>query len=83
MVARRTYTLGVFVRDAATPFHGHLLTAMQERAYHHGYRVVTTTGAGRFEIADERRALETLVMLQVEGSSCAAACSRPRTSRPS
>jgi DNA-binding LacI/PurR family transcriptional regulator len=67
MVARRTYTLGVFVRDAATPFYGHLLTAMQERASHHGYRVVTTTGSGRFEIADERRALETLVMLQVEG----------------
>jgi DNA-binding LacI/PurR family transcriptional regulator len=67
MVARRTYTLGVFVRDASTPFYGHLLTAMQERAYHHGYRVVTTSGAGRFEIADERRALETLVMLQVEG----------------
>jgi DNA-binding LacI/PurR family transcriptional regulator len=67
MVARRTYTLGVFARDASTPFYGHLLTAMQERAYHHGYRVVTTTGAGRFEIADERRALETLVMLQVEG----------------
>jgi DNA-binding LacI/PurR family transcriptional regulator len=67
MVARRTYTLGVFVRDASTPFYGHLLTAMQERASHHGYRVVTTTGSGRFEIADERRALETLVMLQVEG----------------
>jgi DNA-binding LacI/PurR family transcriptional regulator len=67
MVARRTYTLGVFVRDAATPFYGHLLTAMQERASHHGYRVVTTTGSGRFEVVDERRALETLVMLQVEG----------------
>lgn len=67
MVARRTYTLGVFVRDAATPFYGRLLTAMQERASHHGYRAVTTTGSGRFEVADERRALETLVMLQVEG----------------
>jgi DNA-binding LacI/PurR family transcriptional regulator len=67
MVARRTYTLGVFVRDAATPFYGRLLTAMQERASHHGYRAVTTTGSGRFEVVDERRALETLVMLQVEG----------------
>lgn len=67
MVARRTYTIGVFVRDAATPFYGHLLTAMQERASHHGYRVVTATGSGRFELAEERHALETLVQLQVEG----------------
>ncbi len=67
MTAHRTYTLGVFVRDAATPFYGHLLTTMQERAARHGYRTVTTTGAGRFEVADERRALETLLMLQVEG----------------
>lgn len=67
MVARRTYTVGVFVRDAATPFYGHLLTAMQERASHHGYRVVTATGSGRFELAEERHALETLVQLQVEG----------------
>jgi DNA-binding LacI/PurR family transcriptional regulator len=67
MTACRTYTLGVFIRDAATPFYGHLLTAMQERAARHGYRTVTATGAGTFEVAEERRALETLVMLQVEG----------------
>jgi DNA-binding LacI/PurR family transcriptional regulator len=67
MAAHRTHTLGVFVRDAATPFYGHLLTAMQERASHHGYRVVTATGSGKFEVAAECRALETLVMLQVEG----------------
>lgn len=66
MVARRTHTLGVFVRDAATPFYGHLLTALQDRAAHHGYRVVTATGSGRFAVADEQRALETLVRLQVE-----------------
>jgi DNA-binding LacI/PurR family transcriptional regulator len=40
---------------------------MQERASHHGYRVVTATGSGRFELAEERHALETLVQLQVEG----------------
>lgn len=67
MVARRTHTIGVFVRDAATPFYGHLLTAMQERAAELGYRVVTATGSGRFALADERRALDTLVQLQVEG----------------
>ncbi|WP_158847673.1 LacI family DNA-binding transcriptional regulator [Saccharothrix deserti] len=66
MVAHRTYTVGVFVRDAATPFYGHLLTALQERAASHGYRVVTATGSGRFAVADEHRALETLVMLRVE-----------------
>ncbi|MEV6947717.1 LacI family DNA-binding transcriptional regulator [Streptomyces sp. NPDC051172] len=66
MVAHRTYTLGAFVRDAATPFYGHLLTAMQERAAFHGYRVVTATGSGRFEVSDEYRALETLAMLRVE-----------------
>jgi DNA-binding LacI/PurR family transcriptional regulator len=67
MVAHRTHTLGAFVRDAATPFYGHLLTALQERAAAHGYRVVTATGSGNFAAADERRALETLVGLQVEG----------------
>ncbi|GAA1683185.1 LacI family DNA-binding transcriptional regulator [Streptomyces yatensis] len=66
MVAHRTYTVGAFVRDAATPFYGHLLTAMQERAAFHGYRVVTATGSGRFEEDDEYRALETLAMLRVE-----------------
>lgn len=66
MVAHRTYTVGAFVRDAATPFYGHLLTAMQERAAFHGYRVVTATGSGRFEVSDEYRALETLAMLRVE-----------------
>lgn len=67
MVARRTNTIGVFVRDVATPFYAHLLTAMQERAAARGYRVVTATGSGQFAAADERRALETLVGLQVEG----------------
>ncbi|MFJ6744056.1 LacI family DNA-binding transcriptional regulator [Streptomyces sp. NPDC091279] len=66
MVAHRTYTVGAFVRDASTPFYGHLLTALQERAAFHGYRVVTATGSGRFETADEFRALETLTMLRVE-----------------
>lgn len=67
MVARRTHTLGAFVRDAATPFYGHLLTAMQERASRLGYRVVTATGSGSFPVAEERRALESLVGLRVEG----------------
>ncbi|MEU1300383.1 LacI family DNA-binding transcriptional regulator [Streptomyces shenzhenensis] len=66
MVAHRTYTVGAFVRDAATPFYGHLLTALQERAAFHGYRVVTATGSGGFEVSDEYRALETLAMLRVE-----------------
>lgn len=66
MVAHRTYTLGAFVRDAATPFYGNLLIAMQERAAEHGYRVVIATGSGQFAVEDEYRALETLVMLRVE-----------------
>jgi DNA-binding LacI/PurR family transcriptional regulator len=68
MAAHRTRTIGAFVRDASHPFYGHLLSAMQQRAAALGYRVVTTTGAaGSFAAADERRALETLVGLQVEG----------------
>ena len=67
MSARRTHTLGVFVRDAATPFYGHLLTAFQEQASARGYRAVTATGSGSFSIEEERRALETLVSLRVEG----------------
>lgn len=67
MSARRTFTLGVFVREASTPFYGHLLTAMQERAASRGYRVVAATGAGTLAVDEERRALETLVMLHVEG----------------
>lgn len=67
MSAHRTHTLGVFVRDAATPFYGHLLTAFQLQAAARGYRVVTATGAGSFPVSEERRALETLVSLRVEG----------------
>lgn len=67
MSAHRTHTLGVFVRDAATPFYGHLLTAFQLQASARGYRVVTATGAGSFSIDEERQALETLVSLRVEG----------------
>lgn len=67
MSAHRTHTLGVFVRDAATPFYGHLLTAFQEQASARGYRAVTATGSGTFPIEEERRALETLVSLRVEG----------------
>lgn len=67
MSAHRTHTLGVFVRDASTPFYGHLLTAFQLQAAARGYRAVTATGAGSFPIAEERRALETLVSLRVEG----------------
>lgn len=66
MSAHRTHTLGVFVRDAATPFYGHLLTAFQEQASARGYRVVTATGSGSFSLVEERRALETLVSLRVE-----------------
>jgi len=51
-----------FGTDTAT-----LLTSMQERASHHGYRVVTATGSGRFELAEERHALETPVQLPGEG----------------
>jgi len=67
MSAHRTHTVGVFVRDAATPFYGHLLTAFQLQAAARGYRAVTATGAGSFPLAEERRALETLVSLRVEG----------------
>ncbi|CAD5990030.1 LacI family DNA-binding transcriptional regulator [Agreia sp. COWG] len=67
MSAHRTHTLGVFVRDAATPFYGHLLTAFQEQASARGYRAVTATGSGTFSLEEERRALETLVSLRVEG----------------
>ena len=67
MSAHRTHTLGVFVRDASTPFYGHLLTAFQLQAAARGYRVVTATGAGSFPVSEERRALETLVSLRVEG----------------
>lgn len=49
--------------------YGHLLTAMQERAAARGYRVVTATWSGSVAVAvaDEGRALETLVGLKVEG----------------
>lgn len=67
MSAHRTHTLGVLVRDASTPFYGHLLTALQQRASERGYRVVTATGFGAFDVDEERKALETLVSLQVEG----------------
>ncbi|MFJ8536157.1 LacI family DNA-binding transcriptional regulator [Streptomyces sp. NPDC093591] len=67
LVASRTFTLGMLVRDASRPFYGHLQTLLQARAVHHGYRVVTTTGAREFALEEERRGLQTLLSLRVEG----------------
>jgi DNA-binding LacI/PurR family transcriptional regulator len=67
LVSQRTHTLGVLVRDAANPFYGHLHAALEERAAQRGYRIVAATGAGTFELTEERRALRTLLSLRVEG----------------
>lgn len=67
LVAQRTYTLGVLVRNVMNPFYSHLHAALEERAAERGYRVVAATGAGTFELTEERRALQTLLSLRVEG----------------
>ncbi|MFE2179805.1 LacI family DNA-binding transcriptional regulator [Streptomyces sp. NPDC059455] len=67
LVAQRTHTLGVLVRDAVRPFYGQLHAALQGRAIEGGYRVVTATGVRDFALAEERRALQTLLSLRVEG----------------
>ncbi|MBP8536579.1 substrate-binding domain-containing protein [Streptomyces sp. MK37H] len=67
LVAQRTHTLGVLVRDAVRPFYGHLHAALQGRAIEGGYRVVTATGVRDFALDEERRALQRLLSLRVEG----------------
>ena len=65
LVAQRTRTIGVLVHDAASPFYGSLHAAAQRRAAERGYRVVTAMG--NQQLADEHRALETLLSLRVDG----------------
>ncbi|MFJ9898262.1 LacI family DNA-binding transcriptional regulator [Streptomyces sp. NPDC091280] len=67
LVAQRTHTIGVLVRNVTNPFYGHLQAALEERAAERGYRVVATTGTGAFELTQERLALRTLLSLRVEG----------------
>ncbi|MFC8667519.1 LacI family DNA-binding transcriptional regulator [Streptomyces sp. NPDC057199] len=67
LVAQRTHTIGVLVRNVTNPFYGHLQAALEERAAQRGYRVVATTGTGAFELTQERKALQTLLSLRVEG----------------
>ncbi|MGW8557893.1 substrate-binding domain-containing protein [Streptomyces tubercidicus] len=65
--SQRTFTLGVLVRDASSPIYGHTQSALQMRASQCGYRVITTTGTGTVDLADERSALRDLIALRVEG----------------
>lgn len=65
LAAHQTFTLGVLVRDPAALFYGRMHQALQRRASELGYRVVTTTG--NLDLDDERRALQTLLSLRVEG----------------
>lgn len=67
LVSQRTHTPGVLVRGAASPFYAHLHAALEERAAQRGYCVVAATGAGTSALDEERRALQTLLSLRVEG----------------
>lgn len=61
----RTNTIGVLVRDASAPFYGEMQSAFQKRGSALGQRVFITSGA--LDNNDERRALEDLIALRVDG----------------
>lgn len=61
----RTNTLGVLVRDASAPFYGEMQSALQRRGTQIRRRVFITSGA--LDRNDERRALEDLIALRVDG----------------
>lgn len=63
--AYRTNTIGVLVRDASAPFYGEMQSALQKRGSSLGQRVFITSGA--LDNNDERRALEDLIALRVDG----------------
>lgn len=67
MRAQTTDTLGVLIRDPASPFYGALLGAMQTRAYERGIRLFATFGTGSADLAQERSALRALLSLRVDG----------------
>ncbi|WP_159499385.1 substrate-binding domain-containing protein [Microbacterium sp. 18062] len=63
--AYRTNTIGVLVRDASAPFYGEMQSALQKRGTALQQRVFITSGA--LDNNDERRALEDLIALRVDG----------------
>jgi DNA-binding LacI/PurR family transcriptional regulator len=67
MRTKRLDTVGVLVRDPASPFHGTLLAAMQAAAPQLGIRLVTMTGSGSQDPEEERDALRALLALRVDG----------------
>ena len=73
LVSSKTKTLGVVLRDVTRPFYTELYAAMQRRAEHAGYRIVTETSAGELDIADALSALRNLISLQVDGLIIASA----------
>lgn len=73
LVTSRTMNIGVVLRDVTRPYYAWLINGMQQEAEGRGYRVVTMTSAGELEVEDARRALATLVSLQVDGLVLASA----------
>lgn len=61
----RTNTIGVLVRDASAAFYGEMQSALQKRGTQVQNRVFITSGA--LDNNDERRALEDLIALRVDG----------------
>lgn len=61
----RTNTIGVLVRDASAAFYGEMQSALQKRGTQVQNRVFITSGA--LDNHDERRALEDLIALRVDG----------------
>ncbi|MFD5861469.1 LacI family DNA-binding transcriptional regulator [Streptomyces chartreusis] len=67
LVSSRTKTLGVVLRDVRKPYYAYVQAGTQAQAEVRGYRIVTTTNAGRHEVADAKREMTNLVSLQVDG----------------
>lgn len=67
LVSSRTRTLGVVLRDVRKPYYAYLQAGTQAQAERRGYRIVTTTNAGKLEVEDALDEITNLISLQVDG----------------
>ena len=67
MRSQQVDTIGVLVRDPASPFYGALLGALQSHASERGIRLITMTGSGKPNLEEEREALHSLISIRVDG----------------
>lgn len=65
LVTGRSRIIGALARKITDPWYAYVIAGLQQRATEHDYRVLTVTG--NLDTASERKGLQTLLSLQVDG----------------